>query len=127
MTRDKSERHGQTATESDVTHRLESVLDLTGFQRDVLLVIVDSDETWPSGAAITRSFERIWHTEINRSRVYQNLDKLQEQGFVTTYPIDGRTKGYSLTDHGENAMLAYRRWMLSCLSNDHADATASGT
>ena len=102
----------------DCPEPLREALDVTGFQRDLLAVVASTCESYPSGQTVRRRFEAVWDADVNESRVYQNLEKLQEAGFVATYPIDGRTKGYHVTESGRTIMYAYCSWVAACLAED---------
>lgn len=82
--------------------------DLTGFQRDVLYVIVGSDE--PHGLAIKDELEEYYETEIHHGRLYPNLDTLVEKGLVEKGQIDRRTNSYTLTRRGQREIEARDEW-----------------
>ncbi len=82
--------------------------DLTGFQRDLLYVIVGGDR--PHGLAIKDELEEYYGTEINHGRLYPNLDTLVEKGLVEKGQIDQRTNSYSLTQRGSREIKARREW-----------------
>ncbi len=82
--------------------------DLTGFQRDLLYVIVGGDR--PHGLAIKDELEEYYGTEINHGRLYPNLDTLVEKGLVEKGQIDQRTNSYSLTQRGSREIEARREW-----------------
>lgn len=54
--------------------------DLTGFQRDVLVVIAGLDD--PHGLAIKDEIEHYYESEIHHGRLYPNLDELVEAGLI---------------------------------------------
>ncbi len=82
--------------------------DLTGFQRDLLYVILGGDR--PHGLAIKDELENYYGTEINHGRLYPNLDTLVEKGLVEKGQIDQRTNSYSLTQRGSREIKARREW-----------------
>jgi len=82
--------------------------DLTGFQRDLLYVILGGDR--PHGLAIKDELENYYGTEINHGRLYPNLDTLVEKGLVEKGQIDQRTNSYSLTQRGSREIEARREW-----------------
>lgn len=97
---------------------LRAVLDITGFQRDLLLSVAGASKSHPSGQTVRCFLEGAWGKEVNESRLYQNLEKLRQDDLVTSYPLDGRTKGYCITDRGRSLMRAYCTWAAGCLAED---------
>ena len=79
------------------------MVDLTGFQRDVLTVISDFGN--PYGLKIKRELEADYG-EVNHGRLYPNLDQLAEAGLVEKAELDKRTNTYSLTDEGRRVLSA---------------------
>jgi DNA-binding PadR family transcriptional regulator len=79
------------------------MLDLTGFQRDLLYVIAGLDE--PHGLAIKEELEDYYEKEIHHGRLYPNLDTLVEKG-----EKDRRTNVYTLTRRGRREIEARREW-----------------
>jgi len=84
------------------------MFDLTGFQRDLLYVIVGLDE--PKGLAIKDELESYYQKEIHHGRLYPNLDTLVEKGLVAKGTIDDRTNSYSLTDRGYREIENRQEW-----------------
>jgi DNA-binding PadR family transcriptional regulator len=82
--------------------------DLTGFQRDLLVVITGLGE--PKGLAIKEELEDYYEGEVNHGRLYPNLDTLVEKGLVSKGTIDDRTNSYSLTQRGEREITSRREW-----------------
>lgn len=82
--------------------------DLTGFQRDLLLVIEGLDE--PHGLAIKDELEKYYEKEIHHGRLYPNLDTLVEKGLVEKGELDQRTNFYSTTRRGRREIEARREW-----------------
>jgi PadR family transcriptional regulator PadR len=62
--------------------------DLTGFQRDVLVVIAGLEE--PHGLAIKSELEGYYESEVNHGRLYPNLDELVGKGVVEKEQTDQR-------------------------------------
>lgn len=79
--------------------------DLTGFQRDCLVVIAGLNE--PRGLEIKDELDDYYSSDINHGQLYPNLDTLVDEGFVEKGQIDERTNSYSVTDEGR-ALLADR-------------------
>lgn len=71
------------------------MIDLTGFQRDLLLVIAGLDE--PKGLDVKDELDRYYETEIHHGRLYPNLDTLVNEGLVKKGQHDRRTNKYELS------------------------------
>lgn len=82
--------------------------DLTGFQRDLLYVIVGGQE--PHGLAIKEELENYYEKEIHHGRLYPNLDTLVEKGLIKKGERDRRTNIYTLTSRGSREIDARRDW-----------------
>ena len=82
--------------------------DLTGFQRDLLYVIVGLDE--PHGLALKDELEPYYENTIHPGRLYPNLDTLVEKGLVEKTPKDRQTNVYTLTTRGRRELEAHRDW-----------------
>lgn len=89
--------------------------DLTGFQRDLLVVIGGLDE--PHGLAIKDELEDYYEGEIHHGRLYPNLDTLVEKGLVEKGTVDRRTNFYTLTGRGRRELEVRREWETSYLGN----------
>ncbi len=82
--------------------------DLTGFQRDLLYVIVGQDD--PHGLAIKEELEKYYEREIHHGRLYPNLDTLVEKGLVEKGQQDRRTNYYTVTRRGHREIEARQEW-----------------
>jgi len=82
--------------------------DLTGFQRDLLYVVVGLTE--PHGLAIKDELENYYEKEIHHGRLYPNLDTLVDKGLVDKGEIDQRTNSYTLTRRGHREINARLEW-----------------
>ena len=82
--------------------------DLTGFQRDLLYVIVGKDD--PHGLAIKEELEKYYEREIHHGRLYPNLDTLVEKGLVEKGQQDRRTNYYTVTRRGHREIDARQDW-----------------
>ena len=82
--------------------------DLTGFQRDLLVVIAGLDE--PHGLAIKDELEDYYESEVNHGRLYPNLDELVGKGLVEKGQKDRRTNIYHLTQRGKRELDARQKW-----------------
>ncbi len=85
-----------------------TIFALSGFQRDLLIVIADHDQ--PSGQQIKADLEDARDEEINHGRLYPNLDVLVNTDYVEKGQIDRRTNYYELTDEGRTALRERREW-----------------
>ncbi|NLV05976.1 DNA-binding protein [Haloarcula rubripromontorii] len=77
--------------------------DLTGFQRDLLEAIAAVDDD-PYGLALKDYLDERYPNPVNHSRLYQNLDRLADQGLIIRDELDARTNVYTLTDAGRRAL-----------------------
>lgn len=82
--------------------------ELTGFQRDCLVVIAGLDA--PKGLAIKEELDEYYGSEINHGRLYPNLDTLVQAGLIEKGQIDDRTNSYSLTDEGRELLTERYEW-----------------
>ncbi len=82
--------------------------DLTGFQRDLLIVISGLEE--PHGLAIKDELEDYYEGEVNHGRLYPNLDTLVDKGLVEKGTLDRRTNVYRLTKRGRREVDARHDW-----------------
>lgn len=90
--------------------------DLTGFQRDLLLVIAGLDE--PKGLGVNDDLEEYYETVIEYGRLYPNLDTLVDKGLVRKGQHDLRTNKYELTDHGKREIETHLKWQLSSIPDE---------
>ncbi len=90
--------------------------DLTGFQRDLLYVIVGKDE--PHGLAIKDELEEYYEREIHHGRLYPNLDTLVEKGLVEKGQRDRRTNYYTVTRRGHREIEARTEWESQYIDRD---------
>lgn len=81
---------------------------LTAFQRDLLYVIASINE--PYGRGIKRRIEEYHEKDISAGQVYQNLDKLAEDGYIEKSEIDGRKKSYTLTSKAFDSIENRHTW-----------------
>ena len=82
--------------------------DLTGFQRDLLIVIAGHDSL--KGLAIKDELDDYYGKEINHGRLYPNLDEIVDAGLVEKGKLDDRTNAYSLTDAGRKLIDERLAW-----------------
>ena len=97
--------------------------ELTGFQRDLLVVIEHLSGDRPNGVAVRQCLEQYHDSEVNRGRLYQNLRELIDEGYVEKRPLDGRTNMYRLTEIGRAWLSVYQEWVVDCLADDETTRT----
>ncbi|MFB6153779.1 MAG: PadR family transcriptional regulator [Halodesulfurarchaeum sp.] len=96
--------------------------DLTGFQRDLLVVIAGLDQ--PNGLEIKDEVEEYYESPINHGRLYPNLDTLVEEGLVEKTQQDERTNAYRLTDEGWDLLEQRREWEAQYVKQMEGEAPA---
>lgn len=84
--------------------------DLTGFQRDLLSVVVNQGPM--KGLAIKAALEDVGYPSINHGRLYPNLNLLAEKGLIDKdeKAIDDRTNSYEATRRGEREHRLDHEW-----------------
>jgi len=82
--------------------------ELSGFRRDLLVVINGLDA--PKGLDIKRELEEYYDGTIHHGRLYPNLDTLVEAGFIEKSAQDERSNRYELTEFGANHIEARYHW-----------------
>lgn len=93
---------------------------LTGFQRDLLIVLNSMDS--PNGQEIKAELEASQERTIRHARLYSNLDALVDEGFVEKEARDGRTNEYSPTQKGRRESRARFEWEEQYLSDSSQQA-----
>jgi PadR family transcriptional regulator PadR len=88
-----------------------SLKHLSAFQRDILYLAADLET--PYGLGIKRALDEYYGEEVNRGRVYQNLSKLVDEGYLDKSAIDKRTNSYTLTSEAVRAMEGRHHWQHS--------------
>ncbi len=84
------------------------MIDLTGFQRDLLYVIGGLEQ--PNGLEVRDELETYYGDEINVGRLYPNLSELVALGLVKKGQKDGRSDEYRLSDRGQREITARYEW-----------------
>ncbi len=87
--------------------------DLSAFQRDTLYAVASLGE--PYGLAIRDELSEYYEAEVNHGRLYPNLDKLAERGYLNKRRHDERKNTYSLTEAGRELLVARHEWEADCL------------
>ena len=108
----------------DVPDEPQPLSDLTGFQRDILFVVINLNGTNPSGVDIKRKLRETYGDDINHGRLYQNLRELVEDGFIEKRPVDGRTNAYRVSPAARECLEAHAAWDEWCLMDPNPDETA---
>jgi DNA-binding PadR family transcriptional regulator len=88
--------------------------ELTGFQRDLLKTLagLERHSESVSGQDLCRQLEADGLTNVNHGRLYQNLDMLVEDGWVSKGKKDQRTNAYATTTAArESARRELQSWM----------------
>jgi len=97
-----------TADQRDSEVSSEAFAELSGFRRD-LLVVINGLEA-PKGLEIKRELEEYYDGTIHHGRLYPNLDTLVEAGFLEKSAQDERSNRYEPTDLGANHIEARYHW-----------------
>jgi DNA-binding PadR family transcriptional regulator len=98
---------------------MSSVRHLTAFQRDILYIISDLDT--PYGLGIKEALEGYYDEDVNTGRVYQNLAKLTDEGYIEKSAIDKRTNAYTLTQKAFRAIEHRHNWQMDRAEEQLAD------
>lgn len=88
--------------------------ELTGFQRDLLVVI--ASEEGQSGLDIKEKMEPRYNKEIHHGRLYPNLDSLVDQGLVNKGKHDQRTNTYDISQEGADLLTSHYSWVSESIS-----------
>ncbi|MFC7079285.1 helix-turn-helix transcriptional regulator [Halorussus caseinilyticus] len=94
-----------------MTDSLPSLVDLHGFQRDVLFAVraLERDGDPPRGLRVKRRLEATYYEEVHHGRLYQNLDTLAEQNLIAKGAKDGRANEYATTEAARTILDAHVR------------------
>jgi DNA-binding PadR family transcriptional regulator len=82
--------------------------DLTGFQRDLLIVIAGLGGE--HGLRIKEELEEYYGKGVNHGRLYPNLDDLAAKGLVNKGQHNRRTNAYHLTQRGMREIEDRKEW-----------------
>ena len=97
--------------------------ELTGFQRDLLVVIGCLSDNRLNEVTIRQQLEQYHDSEANHGQLYQNLCELIEERYVEKRPLDRRTNMYRLTETGRVRMSVYGEWVADCFEDGETTAT----
>lgn len=91
----------------------EPPVDLTGFQRDLLVAIerLTEDGEGPHGLAVKAKLEEKGYGDVHHGRMYPNLNELVREGLVHKSEKDLRTNEYALSSRGRAVMADYVHWV----------------
>lgn len=112
-------------TEVNVPDEPQPLVELTGFQRDILFVAINLNGTNPSGVTIKRELRETYGESINHGRLYQNLRELVGRGLIEKRPVDGRTNAYRVSAAARECLEAHTAWDEWCLMDLDVDKTAT--
>jgi DNA-binding PadR family transcriptional regulator len=87
---------------------MQTMFDLTGFQRDFLYCIAGNEE--PYGLSIKHEIESYRDIEVSTGRLYSNLNKFVDKRYVSKGSIDDRTNSYELSAEGETLLVERQEW-----------------
>ena len=86
--------------------------DLNGFQRDLLYTISALEN--PTGAEIKTNLEQRYTTDIGASRIYSNLNKLAEKGYIRKDNKNALENEYQLTEQANRLIADHLYWIEDC-------------
>lgn len=84
------------------------MIELTGFQRDLLYALAGLER--PNGIDVREALVEYYGSDILSARVYQNLDRLSNQGLVEKGEADSRTNYYEIAPEGREIIQSRRSW-----------------
>lgn len=99
--------------------------DLTGFQRDLLVVIGSIGST--HGLGIKTAMDPVYDIDMSSGRIYSNLDQLRQKGLIEKSKVDGRTKSYEITQRGQRELAAYQEWIADGITVQEPDEDTDTT
>jgi DNA-binding PadR family transcriptional regulator len=80
--------------------------DLTAFQRDMLYVLVSTPRGM-LGASLASTLSDVYGKQVDRQRVYQNLDACADVGYAERNDADKR---WCVTEQGRQAVIDHLTW-----------------
>lgn len=92
------------------------MIEVNKAQRDILYILYsygregDKSKQLAYGSDIRAEIREYYVKEITPSLLYENLEKLIDEGYVASQRRDGRSKYYALTDKGEQAVEDHHAW-----------------
>lgn len=94
---------------------MDSVFDLSSRQRDILYQVAALNK--PSGNDVHTMLVETTSWMMDQSTLYENLNTLEEAGYVVSAAVNGRDKEYWLTDEGRAALEEYHEWATDCVAS----------
>lgn len=94
-----------------MTEIMNQTHELSGFQRDLMVLVSEYDGEKPSGVDIRSMIGERYSSDVSHPRVYNNLGELVEMGLMEKGKIDDRTNYYRTTESGEEALEQYREFV----------------
>lgn len=82
--------------------------DLTGFHRDILVVLADGGAD--TGLELKSRLEAYYDEPVNHGRLYPNLDRLAKHDLIAKIPVDDRSNRYELTETGRTLLRERLLW-----------------
>jgi len=82
----------------------------TGFLRD-MLVVIDGFDDDPSGQEILTAMRESGYPDCSHGRLYPNIDRLVDNGYVEKGEIDRRTNWHALTPKAEKRLEEYAEFV----------------
>ena len=92
-----------------------SMFDLSSRQRDILYQVAALNK--PSGKDVHSMLVETTSWMMDKSKLYENLSTLEDEGYVVSAAIDGRDKEYWLSDEGRVALEEYHEWTADCVAS----------
>lgn len=89
--------------------------EMSEFQYSILFTLAEESLY---GLGVKRALQEYYGAEVNHGRLYPNLDKLEEWGFVSRAKSDDRTYEFSLTERGLSVVLDRIQWAIGKVLND---------
>lgn len=81
---------------------------LNGLDRDALIVLYAYDSA--TGADVRRELEAYYGITLNSSRVYQALNRLNQEGYLDKHNGKGVQKPYAITESGRGLVGDHVFW-----------------
>jgi DNA-binding PadR family transcriptional regulator len=94
-----------------------SLDDLTGFKRDILVVLAERPRI---GMEILHALEEWYDEPVHHGRLYPNISDLVEAGLVYKRPADNRADICFLTEAGTALLEEYRTHLSEALDTEAA-------
>jgi DNA-binding PadR family transcriptional regulator len=83
------------------------VIELSSTERDILIILAGIGPA--DGAAVTEELDSYYYSSFARQQVYNGLDSLIDEGFVSK-ETESRPNTYSITTEGRDVLDAHNAW-----------------